>query len=189
MLRQGGRPSTFCRFTFPAIMGSLGSADCVRMGMTIYFYKVCEPYGAFSNFSEHSIDLEGKTWPSTEHYYQAQKFVGTPFESLCQKIHTSPTPAEAAALGRDPLHSVRSDWDEVKTRVMEKAVLQKFKTHSALRDLLLSTGDELIVEASQTDEYWGCGEDGQGQNHLGKILMHVRSQLRNSDLAQVSSRI
>jgi N-glycosidase YbiA len=146
--------------------------------MTIYFYKVCDPYGCFSNFSEHSIELEGKIWPSTEHYYQAQKFVGTSAEALCQQIYEASTPAEAAALGRDPHHPVRSDWEQIKTVVMEKAVLQKFTTYSTLKELLMGTGNELIVEDSPTDGYWGCGEDGRGQNHLGKVLMRVRSCLR-----------
>jgi ribA/ribD-fused uncharacterized protein len=46
----------------------------------ILFYRVNEPYGFFSNFSKHPITLNGKEWPTTEHYFQAQKFVGTPYE-------------------------------------------------------------------------------------------------------------
>ena len=146
--------------------------------MTIFFYKVCEPYGFFSNFSEHCVEIEGKIWPSTEHYYQAQKFVGTSSEELCNRIYQAPSPAAAAALGRDPRHTVRSDWEAVKTGVMERAVLQKFSAYPDLKRLLLATGDEEIVENSQTDRYWGCGEDKTGQNQLGKILMDVRSILR-----------
>ncbi len=146
--------------------------------MTIFFYKVCEPYGFFSNFSEHCIELEGQIWPSTEHYYQAQKFVGTSNEALCKRIHQAPSPSAAAALGRDPSYIVRSDWEAVKAGVMEKAVLQKFSTYPDLKQQLLATGDEEIIENSLTDRYWGCGEDKTGQNQLGKILMRVRWILR-----------
>ena len=44
------------------------------------FYRVNEPYGAFSNFSPHPVTLKGRTWPTSEHYFQAQKFAGTDYE-------------------------------------------------------------------------------------------------------------
>jgi ribA/ribD-fused uncharacterized protein len=146
--------------------------------MTIYFYKVDEAYGCFSNFSPHQIYLQGKKWPTVEHYYQAQKFVGTVDAVLIPVIHVAQTPAEAAALGRDQTRQVRPDWEQVKTQVMREAVLQKFLTHLDIQSILISTGDELIVENSQADYYWGCGGDKTGQNHLGKILMSVRQEIR-----------
>jgi len=65
----------------------------------------------------------------------------------------------------------------VKTQVMEAAVLQKFLTHADIREILISTGNQLLVENSPTDYYWGCGGDRTGENHLGKILMRVREQI------------
>ncbi len=146
--------------------------------MTILFYKVCEPYGCFSNFSLHSIQLGGEVWQTSEHYYQAQKFVGTQDQTLCQRIHNAPSPEIAAAIGRDPLHSVRPDWDAVKIPIMYKAVLTKFMTYCDLSEILLSTGEQIIIENSPTDAFWGCGLDGCGQNHLGKILMRIRQEIR-----------
>ncbi len=156
------------------------SVDCAQVGMTIFFYKVCEPYGCFSNFSPHSIELEGRTWQTTEHYYQAQKYVGTPDQFLCEQIYQAPSPIEAAALGRDPIYQIRQDWDLVKVDVMYKAVRKKFMTHAAISSVLLQTGHEPIVEKSPTDAYWGCGCNGTGQNHLGQILMRVRAELRDA---------
>ncbi len=66
----------------------------------------------------------------------------------------------------------------MKDIVMKKAVLQKFMTHTELRELLLSTGDEEIIEATHDDYYWGCGKNGTGKNILGKILMEVRAILQ-----------
>jgi ribA/ribD-fused uncharacterized protein len=63
---------------------------------------------------------------------------------------------------------------------MYKAVLAKFKTYCELAEILLSTGDQMIIENSPTDAYWGCGADGCGQNHLGKILMRIRQEIRES---------
>ncbi|HEY9653796.1 MAG TPA: NADAR domain-containing protein [Coleofasciculaceae cyanobacterium] len=146
--------------------------------MTIYFYKVNEPYGCFSNFSPHSIEIEGFVWSTVEHYYQAQKFVGTEDEGLMTLIRNAKTPTEAAALGRDRTHKLRPDWEEVKVQVMWQGVLTKFLRHTDIQAILLDTGEELIVEDSPRDYYWGCGQDKTGQNQLGKILMNVRQEIR-----------
>ena len=42
----------------------------------INFYKLRDPYGEFSNFYKAPFTLGGKEWPTTEHYFQAQKHVG-----------------------------------------------------------------------------------------------------------------
>ena len=143
--------------------------------MTIYFYTPHEePYGCFSNFSRHGIEMDGVWWPTTEHYFQAQKFAGTAYVAQIQRALT---PKQAAQMGRDRAWPLRPDWEQVKDDVMFKAVLRKFETHHELRTLLLSTGKEEIVESAPGDYYWGCGADGSGQNKLGKLLMEVRSIL------------
>jgi ribA/ribD-fused uncharacterized protein len=144
--------------------------------VTIYFYSTRDkPYGCFSNFSPHGFELDGEWWPTSEHYFQAQKFVGTPH---AQKIRQASTPMRAAELGRDRRHTLRPDWDQVKDGVMRRAILRKFETHPEIRAMLLATGDDIIVENAPRDYYWGCGADGTGQNMLGKILMEVRETLR-----------
>ncbi len=153
--------------------------------MPIYFYSVREePYGCFSNFSPHGVLLEGVWWPTTEHYFQAQKFAGTPH---ADEIRNARTPKEAANKGRERQRPLRPDWEQVKDNVMREAVLTKFQTHALIRDLLLSTGDEEIVENAPGDYYWGCGADGTGRNRLGQILMEVRALLRQSHAAQPES--
>ncbi len=146
--------------------------------MTIYFYKVSDPYGCFSNFSLHPIEVNGSYWQTVEHYYQAQKFVGSENEKLIQVIRETKTPMEAAQIGRNRTLKLRCDWEEVKQQVMWQGVLTKFLTHTDIQSILLSTGDELIVEDSPTDYYWGCGQDRTGQNQLGQILMNARHDIR-----------
>ncbi|OLP17283.1 Swarming motility protein ybiA [Leptolyngbya sp. 'hensonii'] len=144
--------------------------------MPIYFYVEREkPYGCFSNFSAHGFMLDELYWPTSEHYFQAQKFVGTPF---LEKIRQAKQPKEAANLGRDRSLPLRLDWNQVKDGVMYRAVLQKFQTHADIRAILLSTGEELLVENSPIDNYWGCGKDGSGKNRLGQTLMEVRKILQ-----------
>lgn len=143
--------------------------------MTIYFYTVREAYGCFSNFSLHGFMLDELYWCTSEHYFQAQKFLET-FHR--EKIRQAVTPKVAAQMGRERNRPLRSDWEQVKDNVMRKAVLRKFENHADIREILLSTGNEEIVENSPIDYYWGCGSDGSGKNMLGIILMEVREQLR-----------
>lgn len=152
--------------------------------MVIYFYHLDQPYGSFSNFSAHGFWLHQDYWPTAEHYYQAQKFVGTSLTSLSQVIRQAATPTEAARMGRDPRNLLRSDWEQIKQEVMWQALQAKFSAHPDLQTLLLATGDEWIVEDSPVDAYWGRGPDGQGKNYLGRLLMKLRQQLRQ---ARVSS--
>ncbi len=144
--------------------------------MTIYFYSPREqPHGCFSNFSRHGISMEDAWYPTVEHYFQAQKFAGTPY---AERIQRAATPKQAAELGRSRSVPLRADWESVKDGIMLAAVQCKFETHEALRALLLATGDEEIVENAPRDYYWGGGADGSGQNKLGQTLMAVRARLR-----------
>ena len=146
--------------------------------MPIYFYSTREkPYGCFSNFSRHGFELDGCWWATSEHYFQAQKFVETN-RPWFDKIREVKTPKDAAKMGRSREHPIRSDWEQVKDEIMKRGVLQKFETHADIREILLATGDELIVENAPRDYYWGCGKDGSGKNKLGEILMAVREILR-----------
>lgn len=143
--------------------------------MTIYFYSTREKYGCFSNFSYHGFVLDDLYWPTSEHYFQAQKFINTPH---LEQIRLVKTPKEAAKMGRQRTRPLRTDWEQVKDDIMQKAVLCKFSTHADIREILLSTNNEEIVENSPIDFYWGCGSDGSGKNMLGKILMEVREIIR-----------
>lgn len=143
--------------------------------MTIYFYGTDDTYGSFSN-SQHGFELDGLYWTTSEHYFQAQKFVGTPH---LEQIRVVKTPRDAARMGRDRKRPLRPDWEQVKDDIMRKAVLRKFEIHADIREVLLSTEKLLIVENAPRDYYWGCGKDGSGKNMLGQILMEVRAILRD----------
>ncbi|KST62841.1 NADAR family protein [Mastigocoleus testarum] len=146
--------------------------------MTIYFYSAREKiYGCFSNFSQHGFKLDGDWWITSEHYFQAQKFVETD-RLWFERIRDVTTPKDAANMGRSRKHPLRNDWESVKDEIMCRAVLCKFQNHLEIQEILFATGDELIVENARSDYYWGCGADGTGKNKLGKILMKVRGILR-----------
>lgn len=144
--------------------------------MTINFYSHHGDYGCFSNFSNHPVELKGKAWSTSEHYFQAQKFAGTNYES---KVRKCQGPMEAAEMGRDRSLPLRADWENVKDNVMRTAVLAKFLQNKDAQQELLSTGDESLVEHTKNDKYWADGGNGSGKNMLGKILVEVRAVIRN----------
>jgi ribA/ribD-fused uncharacterized protein len=142
--------------------------------MAIEFYLTKDEFGGFSNFSAHPFSLDGHRWPTSEHYFQAQKFAGT---AQFDAIRKANSPAIAARLGRSREFKLRRDWESVKDDIMRRAVRAKFEAHPELRDLLLGTGEEKIVEKTTTDTYWGCASDGTGKNRLGQVLMELRAAL------------
>ena len=84
----------------------------------IEFYSVGDAYGEFSNFSAHPIKLAGKLWPSSEHYFQAMKFLD---KNDREKVRKANSPAIASCLGRSRKLKLRGDWEAVKLDVMYRA--------------------------------------------------------------------
>jgi ribA/ribD-fused uncharacterized protein len=137
-------------------------------------HRIQAGYDSFSNFSAHPVFLDGQTWPTTEHYFQAQKFAGTAHAEL---IRLAATPLQAVQMGRDRSRPLRADWELVKEAIMRTVVRAKFTQHQDLRAELLATGDTGLVDHTPNDHYWGDGGDGSGKNMLGHILMEVRAAL------------
>lgn len=142
----------------------------------IQFYNTqAFPYGCFSNFAPYGFLEEDVFWPTAEHYFQAQKYKHN--AAYYTMIRKARTPKQAALLGRTRDLPIRSDWEHIKDAVMYRALERKFSTHPILRTILLSTGEQEIVENSPSDYYWGCGSAKTGENKLGKLLMRLRSEL------------
>ncbi len=114
---------------------------------------------------------------AVEHEYQAAKTDDPEWRRL---ILEAPTAGMAKRIGRRA--SIRSDWDEIKLQVMEDLVTQKFFSRPDLAKRLLETGDEELAEINWWgDKFWGIYEN-VGENHLGKILMKVREELKSASL-------
>ena len=100
----------------------------------IRFYSVTDEYGEFSNFADYPIKLKGKVWPTSEHYFQAQKFQSA---AHATKIRKTKSPMAAARLGRSRKEAIHKDWEKRKVTVMRQAVTAKFAQHDELKILLL----------------------------------------------------
>jgi len=143
-------------------------------------------YSEDSNWSRYALKeftLEDESWLSIEHYYQAMKYDSPDYR---QKIRLTETPQRAAKLGNKRFKKKRSDWKQVETVVMTRAVYTQCRTHEDIAQTLLDTDDKNLVEDSQFDYFWGCGRDRRGENHYGKVLMNVRSKLRE-EIEQTTS--
>lgn len=141
----------------------------------IRFYNTGDAFGEFSNFAPFPLKIGSKTWPTSEHYFQAQKFTDA---RHVEKIRKTASPMMAARMGRDRKVLLRKDWEAVKIGVMREALIAKFTQHPELQELLLSTGERRLIESTPNDAYWGDGGDGSGKNMLGRLLMEVRSELQ-----------
>jgi len=172
-IAEGAEPA-FCGRCGESIPWSLRGEDHDCLPLPILFYGVASEYGAFSNFAPYPIRIEGRVYPTSEHYFQAEKFAGDPH---AETIRRAKTPGSAAKFGRSRRHRIRSDWESVKRSVMLRALRAKFGQHPELRELLLGTGQAPLVEHTHRDAYWGDGGDGSGKNWLGRLLVEVRGEL------------
>ncbi len=132
-------------------------------------------YRFLSNFYDAPLDWEGVYYPSSEHAYQAAKVLD---DETRKAIAALTSPGKAKAYGRQVRK--RSDWDAVRLEVMREILRIKFAPGTALATRLLATGDADLIERNLwSDVFWGVYE-GKGTNHLGRILMDIRAELRRA---------
>ena len=141
-------------------------------------------YAFLSNFYPCVVEYQGIIYPSVEHYYVAMKvntqqllngiyYTPADYREMIARV---PTSSQVKRIGR--MASLRKDWDTEKFKVMNYAIRQKFKD-PLLAEMLISTGEQELIEGNYWQDYvWGIC-NGKGDNHLGKILMDVREEIKN----------
>lgn len=133
------------------------------------------PHAFLSNFHPSPIRVGAFTAPTVEHAFQAMKTLD---EDEARWVLEAETPGSAKKRGRRV--TLRPDWDAVRLSVMEDALRLKFAPGSGLAAMLLATGDSALEEGNLwNDRFWGVCR-GKGQNHLGRLLMKVRAELRDA---------
>lgn len=140
------------------------------------------PYGVLANFYPSPIRLNGVTYRSAEHAFQAFKAARV---EVAQWIAAAPDGFLAAAIGDNlPEHEIVPRWMERREELMRRVLWAKFTQDEALRELLLGTNDaeisEWVQEDNETNRFWSK-VDGIGDNVLGKLLMELRAQLAKAD--------
>ncbi len=145
-------------------------------GSAIEFNGKSTKYKEFGTYHPVKLVIDDKIWPTVEHYFQAMKYPNNP--AYQEEIRKAKTPAAAKKLGKSAEKSIREDWNTTREEVMMTANRVKFgDAHPELKQLLISTGDALLLNASPQDNFWGIGRKREGRNKLGKILMAIRADL------------
>lgn len=160
----------------------------------------------FSNFYVHDnpIIINGKSYTTMEHYFQAMKFLGNnaskASEAYAEQIRCVKTPSQARMLGRQKVQHryaswenlneliknsldnnvcIREDWDEIKDKIMYEGLAEKFTQDKTCTQALAYSDPAILIENSPRDSYWGCGANGKGKNKLGLLLMKLRDTFHN----------
>lgn len=126
-------------------------------------------YNFLSNFYPCTIRYKGKTYKSTEHAYQAQKFLS---EDIREDIRKCDTPGQAKRLATQ--FDRREDWNGVKVSIMYELLCIKFD-NPTLAKKLIDVGEPIIEHNTWGDTFWGVCE-GTGKNTLGKLLERIRME-------------
>ena len=107
-------------------------------------------------------------------------------ELSMKKILDASSPAECKSIGYG-IKLDRTIWNQTDTKIMAKALNEKFTQNPELKKYLMNTGELILAEASASDRFWGTGiglgkadttkePKWRGKNTLGKLLMQLRQQ-------------
>jgi GTP cyclohydrolase II len=137
------------------------------------------PFRFLSNFymlEEGGIVLDEIYYPSVEHAYQAAKW-----PAHMRDVFQNVTPGRAKQLGKEAPKFNKKKWDKNKLSVMSALCRQKFTNNWKMKQMLLMTEGCILRETNNWgDVFWGCDEAGNGENHLGNILMDIRNDLQHN---------
>ena len=142
----------------------------------------------FSQWYPTSFELGGVRYPSAEHYMMAEKARLFRDEAALARILAAATPEAAKKLGRTVRRFDEQRWAAQRFERVVAGNLAKFAQHQDLREFLVATQPQILVEASPVDRIWGIGlsrddpraerpQDWRGENLLGFALMVVRHEL------------
>lgn len=145
--------------------------------------------GCLSQWWPSAFTVDGATYASAEHFMMAAKALLFGDAETAERIRAAAHPRRAKDLGRQVRGFDEQRWAERRFGLVVTGNLAKFGQHADLRDFLVGTGSQVLVEASPRDKIWGIGlaadhehstspEHWPGLNLLGFALMEVREQLR-----------
>ena len=139
----------------------------------IFFYP--KEYYIFDNFSSFQVEYNGYTFPTSEHAYQAMKFINSN-QIIFEEIRSAKSAHDAQKLAMQYKNEVDKDWAVKKKTIMKDILKHKIDQHFYVLKKLLQSGDREIIEDSWRDAEWGWGKNKDGKNLLGKIWMELREE-------------
>jgi ribA/ribD-fused uncharacterized protein len=142
----------------------------------VFFYE--QDFYVLSNFAAFNLHWRHHTFPTSEHAYHFERFIGYGIDNIHRVAIMSANSAHAAfRYAQDHKAVQRPDWDQVKVGTMRDVLRAKVEQHEYVRRKLLATGDRELIEDSWRDDFWGWGPNRDGQNMLGRLWMAIRDEL------------
>ena len=135
----------------------------------------------FSPYSAHAIEVNGVIYPTTEHAYQCSRYTD---EKIRSEILLARSPVKAWGISSTYKHLQIPEFKdkEYKLKVMKGLMRMKVEQHEEIRKALSDSKGKQIVKHITTyppgDGFWDDGEDGTGLNHMGRMWMEIRDELR-----------
>lgn len=153
------------------------------------FKKTKEEYGGLSNMSGgFPVKVNSISIRTSEALYQACRFPHLP--EIQRLIIDEKSPMAAKMKGKPYRVDSRSDWDQVRVKIMRWCLRVKLACNwFDFGSLLHATGNKPIVEESRRDRFWGAVTDREGtlvgNNVLGRLLMELREELKSEDITNL----
>ena len=144
-------------------------------------YPLEKFYIYFSPYTAHAIEVDGVIFPTTEHAYQCQKYTD---KKIIEEIRNAKSPVKARETSQKHKHLQIPEFKnaEHKLEVTRKLLRLKTEQHEEIRKALLDSGNLQIVKHIVTyppgDGFWDDSPDGKGQNHMGRLWMEIREEIR-----------
>lgn len=153
-------------------------------------YGINKGKGDMAVFSQWYIKpfmVDGHRYVCMEQYMMSEKALLFKDMEILKQILNTQDPAKCKALGRQVRHFDSDVWNEHSQNIVFKGNYAKFSQNSRLKEILLATGDKVLVEASPFDKIWGIGmrkckaaedhHNWRGKNQLGYALTRVKKAI------------
>lgn len=155
----------------------------------ICFHNPDEINGYLSNWYLADFSVNSIQYSSMEQYMMYQKALLFNDMEIAGQILNTTNVGKIKALGRTVKNYEDIIWNGMRQIIVYKGLFEKFQQNIELKEKLLETQDNILVECAVQDRIWGIGlsmkderrfelEKWQGQNLLGFSLMMVRTMLK-----------
>jgi ribA/ribD-fused uncharacterized protein len=143
-----------------------------------------------SQWFEASFDVDGIRYHTAEHYMMAAKARLFDDRIILAEILAATHPRQVQKLGQKIQNFQEEVWFTHRFQIVIDGNIAKFRQNQQLKEFILSTQPQVLVEASPDDRIWGIGLAAdnpnienpyywQGTNLLGFALMEARSILQS----------
>ena len=171
----------------PAEINGFEATSRKKDGVTCYFSEL----NPLSNFHPSKISYEGQIYHNSEQLIPHKKAQLFGDEIAEAQILATSSVLECKLEAKNIRNFDQQTWEESAKSICYDGIKLKFVQNPWLRNLLLSTNDDILGEATY-DKFWGtgvpihrndCTDRTQWHSNgiMGEMLMEIRMELRPSE--------